>query len=204
MSEPAPRLQAGGGFEPPSPGSGSLPVGLTKAEFKRLLRAPIGPNATRDRAILLTLYATACRASELCGMRWERWQGTTLRFWRPKVKRDHEVRALLPQTVGALAALRRATGSLQPTGPMFVGQRGPLTPNGLWRLLQRLGRDAGIPAHKRRPHTVRHGRAIHLLEDGCSLRAVQLLLGHRRITSTEAYLQVAHGWLESQLSRSTL
>jgi len=203
MPEPQrlPRPASHGG-EPPcgGPRSRSLPVVLSTDELRALLRAPVGPGAVRDVALLQVLYATACRRSELCAMRWEGLdrRRMRLRFFRPKTRDWHEV----PISAGALEAIYRLRSTVRSTvlrGVIFVGQRGPLTPNGVWRIVDRWGRAAGIAAVKARPHVLRHSRAVHLIEHGCALVAVKELLGHASLAVTSQYLRVASGWVEDQI-----
>ena len=213
MGEPARTPQAraasAGGGPPRRPRrSKSLPKVVSREEMKAWIRAAYA-RSVRDGGLVTLAYFTAARRSELAGMKWEGWAEPrrTLRFWRPKNKDWHEV-DLHPDAMEALVRLRLALRltriALTATGPIFRGQRGPLTVEGVRGIVGRSGRDAGIPADKARPHVLRHTRAYLLLEDGYGVDVVQQVLGHADVSTTSLYLHVSRGRVAEAMNGSGL
>jgi len=174
----------------------TLPKVLDGADVARLLEAPDRgtPRGARDAAMLELLYATGLRVSELTGL--------TLGdlhldagYLRCVGKGSKE--RVVPMGTPAAAALSAYLESGRPTllrgrrsDTLFVGRAGaPLTRQGFWKLIKAYGRKAGIRAALS-PHVVRHSFATHLLENGADLRAVQMLLGHSDISTTQIYTHV--------------
>jgi integrase/recombinase XerD len=182
-------------LEPPKTWK-SLPKVLDGAEVLRLLDAPdrADPRGARDRAMLEVLYATGLRVSELVGLRLHdlRLDAGYLRCVGKGAKER-----VVPMGAEASAALRdyldagrEALLSGRRSDVVFVGRSGaPLTRQGFWKLIKAYGRRAGIRASLS-PHVVRHSFATHLLENGADLRAVQMLLGHADISTTQIYTHV--------------
>lgn len=205
MSEPARArapLAGGGSGQPPVDMGGGrrrkLPKVLSRGEMADLFRAPIGPFAARDKALIRFMYASACRVSEACGLTWDGidWGREVARFWRPKVSSEHEV----PLTPDSLEALRRLRSGISPAGPVFLSRTGgPLTPNGAWRMIRKWARCCGIPDAKCHSHILRASRATHLIENGCPLLAVQSHLGHVSARTTSLYLWTAKGWADEAI-----
>ena len=173
-----------------------VPGFLSVADVERLLAAPEGegPLALRDRAALEMLYATGARASELCGLD----VGSVnfeYTFARCLGKRGKE--RLVPVGSRALQALRRyigdGRGALLRDGSgaaLFLTRRGTrLSRHSLLALVRKYGRAAGLGAEVH-PHMLRHSFATHLLAGGADLRAVQVMLGHADISTTEIYSHV--------------
>lgn len=173
-----------------------LPVVLSGHEMDRLLAVPGGktPQSQRDRAALELLYAAGLRASELCELKLENLH-LALGVVRPYGKGDKE--RLVPMGRPALAALQTyldhgrqklLKGRLSPY--VFIGNRGQhLSRMGLFKIIRRLALAAGIPKEIS-PHKLRHAFATHLLQGGADLRAVQEMLGHSDISTTEIYTHV--------------
>jgi len=173
-----------------------LPKVLDGADVERLLEAPdrTNPRGARDAAMFEVLYATGLRASELVGLRLHdlRLDAGYLRC----VGKGSKER-VVPMGAEASAALqaylasgRQALLAGRRSDSVFVGRAGaPLTRQGFWKLLKAHGRRAGIRASLS-PHVVRHSFATHLLENGADLRAVQMLLGHADISTTQIYTHV--------------
>ena len=181
----------------------TLPRHLRPGEIEVLLAAPSGdsPMAQRDRAILELLYATGLRVAELVGLDW----------------RDLDLKERVLRTLGkggkermvpfgrpareALRAWREGWTTLRQrlvdthqgpaTGePLFVNLRGErLTDRSVRRILDRYVA-ATATAHGVHPHTLRHTFATHLLESGADLRAIQELLGHSSLSTTQRYTHV--------------
>ena len=149
--------------------------------------------ATRDTAIIETLYSTGCRVSELCAMNRFDPRADTLRIIgkRERVRNVY----LGAKARRALRMWSRLRADREPA--LFVSRnphgrlRGRLTPRGVQWILRERGRDARLDAGGGRdlhPHAFRHAFATHLLENGAGLKYVQDLLGHASIATTEIYL----------------
>jgi len=174
----------------------TLPHVLDGSDVERLLGAPdrTEPRGARDVAMMEVLYATGLRVSELCGLRLDdlHLDGGYLRC----IGKGSKER-VVPIGGEASAALRSYLAEGRPallagrrSDAVFVGRAGaPLTRQGFWKLLRVYARQAGIRAALS-PHVVRHSFATHLLENGADLRAVQMLLGHADISTTQIYTHV--------------
>jgi tyrosine recombinase XerC len=175
-----------------------LPKFLDESECSRLMDAPEGdePAALRDRAILEVLYGGGLRAGELAGIRPEDLDldGGAVRV-RGKGNRER-MAPLGREAVGTLRAYLARV-------PARSGQRvfrnlrgGPLTERSIRRILKRHALRSGLGAAVS-PHTLRHSFATHLLNRGANLRAVQELLGHETISTTQIYTHVTTERLRS-------
>jgi integrase/recombinase XerD len=170
-----------------------LPEPLSVARVKRLFVMPGGPSR-RDRAILGLLYACGLRVSELISLRvgdidisqrWVRCRG------KGEKERLIPLGASACVWVAAYLAERSRRGDLlDSSSPLFVG-RGcrALTRQTVWRLVKSYAQCAGI-AQRVTPHTLRHSFATHLLSGGADLRAIQEMLGHARLSTTQRYTHV--------------
>lgn len=164
-----------------------LPEVLDADEMAQLVEVPgDDAEAVRDRALLELLYSSGLRVAELCGVRWQDLDaaGGLLRVTGKGAKTR-----LVPvgaKALAALAALRAQDGG-RDDDPLVRGRRGaPLTPNGVRARLKRRAQAQGV--WKRvYPHLLRHSCASHLLESSGDLRAVQELLGHADIGTTQIY-----------------
>jgi integrase/recombinase XerD len=175
----------------------SLPKVLNYSEVKKLLAAPRGdePIAVRDRALLEVMYACGLRASETIGLELAHLD-LERGFLRAHGKGSKE--RLVPlgseAVVAVKAYLRGARPKLVGEGAepkLFVNFRGgPLTRQGLYKIVQRHARAAGLGG-RMSPHTLRHSFATHLLAGGCDLRAVQEMLGHADISTTQMYTHLS-------------
>jgi integrase/recombinase XerD len=177
--------------------SKKLPQVLNYAEVQKLLAAPRGsePTALRDRALLEVMYACGLRASETIGLELgdvDMREG----FLRARGKGSKE--RLVPLGRQAILAINAYLRSGRPKlvgerheAKMFVNFRGgPLTRQGLYKIVQRHAHDAGLTG-RMSPHTLRHSFATHLLQNGCDLRAVQEMLGHADISTTQMYTHLS-------------
>jgi integrase/recombinase XerD len=172
-----------------------LPKVLSEEEVERLLAAPdvATPAGLRDKAMLELLYATGLRVSELVGLRLPQIDlkgGFLLAFGKGSKER------VVPVGEEAERALARYLAELRPKlakgrhDAVFVNLRGaPMTRQGFWKILKALGVRAGI-GRPISPHVLRHSFATHLLEHGADLRAVQAMLGHSDIATTEIYTHI--------------
>jgi integrase/recombinase XerD len=189
-----------------SRGSRPLPRFLGVDEVDRLLAQPDArsPAGARDRAMLELLYASGLRVSELVGLPLAA-VDAQLGIVRVRGKGGKErVVPVGERAQDTLAAyLRTGRGVLlggRQSRDLFVTQRGRrMTRQGFWKLLGRYARAAGLPdVH---PHTLRHSFATHLLERGADLRAVQAMLGHADIATTQIYTHVDRERLKAVLAK---
>jgi len=185
----------------------TLPRFLMESEVEKLLDAPDGsPEGIRDRAVLEVLYATGLRASELTGIEVDDidLDGRTLRVLG-KGRRER----IVPFGVHAQRALREYLPvrkrwiEAQPSEPaFFVTPRGKaLTTAGLRRLLARGLEHASI-AKQVTPHSLRHSFATHLLNAGADLRAIQELLGHASLGTTQRYTHLSTAQMKAVYDRA--
>ncbi|WLR53254.1 site-specific tyrosine recombinase XerD [Bacillus tianshenii] len=173
-----------------------LPKVLSSNEVEALLSAPKGttPFALRDQAMIELLYATGMRVSELVSLDIGDVH-LTMGFVRCLGKGSKE--RIIP--VGRMASkaldtyLQRGRSNLlkrEQNDALFLNNHGRrLTRQGFWKILKKLTREAGIEKELT-PHTLRHSFATHLLENGADLRAVQEMLGHADISTTQIYTHV--------------
>ena len=169
--------------------AGFLPVDETHLLVEA--RAVGGDARARDRAVLELLYATGMRASECLGLRLE---DLNLAAGYVICTGKGSRQRLVPVGAEALEWMRRYLRDVRPghtrrrdAGRLFVNPRGgPLSRQSLWTLVRRAAAAAGL---RRRvsPHMLRHSFASHLLEGGADLRAVQAMLGHADISTTQIY-----------------
>ncbi|MET0151998.1 MAG: tyrosine recombinase XerC [Candidatus Binatia bacterium] len=170
-----------------------LPVFLPIDDTERLLNGLSGGDAwaDRDRAILETLYATGLRVSELVGLDWEHVdvENECVRaFGKGRKER------IVPIGEIALDALRSYRRMLGEAGidadAVFVNRRGRrLTTRSVARFVKRYAQRSGTPVAAS-PHALRHSFATHLLNQGADLRAIQELLGHSSLSTTQRYTHV--------------
>ena len=179
----------------------TLPDVLTVDEIERLLAAPTldDPLAFRDRAMLELAYGAGLRVSEwiTIGLRDVLLEEKLVRVFGKGSKER-----LVPigrTAIGAVATyLREQRPRLERgggKGVLFLNARGePLSRMGAWKILRRYVERAGITKEVS-PHTLRHSFATHLLEGGADLRAVQEMLGHADISTTQIYTHVDREYL---------
>jgi len=169
-----------------------LPNVLVMDEVDRLLSAPDTATARglRDRAMLEVLYATGLRVSELIGLRLDG-VNTEAGFVRCIGKGSKErIVPLGASAATAVLAYLQVRQVQKPTNFLFLNNRGEkLSRMGFWKILRAYGIRAGI-RKPLTPHVLRHSFATHLLERGADLRAVQTMLGHANISTTEIYTHV--------------
>jgi integrase/recombinase XerC len=185
-----------------------LPAHLTVDDTFRLLATASDDTwrAARDGALLEVLYGAGIRVSELVALRWDDIDATreTVRV----VGKGHKER-IVPIGRPALAALDRyrerlAAGprAVGADAPVFLNARyGQLTTRSVARIVDRLTRMSGARV-KTTPHVLRHSFATHLLSSGADLRAIQELLGHARLSTTQTYTHVDLGHLAEVYDRA--
>ncbi len=176
--------------------SRSLPRFLSFREVEKLLQTPdeSTPLGARDGAMLEILYATGTRVTELLSLRLDSVDldvGYVVAFGKGAKER------IVPIGSRAVERLRRyqdgarhvlTKGKECPY--LFTNSRGgQLTRQGFWKIIKKYGTMAGVHSHLS-PHVIRHSFATHLLEHGADLRAVQQMLGHADISTTQIYTHV--------------
>jgi integrase/recombinase XerD len=181
----------------------TLPAVLSVAEVKLLLNAPNtdAPLAIRDRALLEFAYATGMRVSELVGIKLQHISFAE-RVVRVFGKGGKE--RIIPFGKTALGVISMYARETRPAldrgngrGVLFLNARGtPLSRVGAWGIIRANARRAGL-AKRVTPHTLRHTFATHLLEGGADLRAVQEMLGHADLSTTQLYTHVDRDYLRT-------
>ncbi len=187
-------------------GARSLPKALSVDEVTRLLQAPVGdgPLPVRDRAMLEVLYGAGLRISELTSADVD---DLDRREQLIRVRGKGDKDRIVPYGDMAASALERwlvaGRPSIPPRAPaLFVNARGGrLTRQGVWKLLRKHAERAGL-ATEVSPHTLRHSFATHLLDGGADIRAVQELLGHASVTTTQIYTLVSRRALQEVYART--
>jgi integrase/recombinase XerD len=193
----------------PSPRLGrSLPRALSESQIDALLQAPDITTAAglRDRAMLELMYGSGLRVSELVGL--ETLQ-LNLRQGALRVTGKGGKERLVPLGDEArhwieryLEQARPALGGARPIATLFLGSRGAmLSRQRFWHAVKRHALAAGIDPAKVTPHGLRHSFATHLLNHGADLRALQMLLGHSSLSTTQIYTLVAKEGLKRMHAR---
>jgi integrase/recombinase XerD len=181
----------------------SLPRVLSEADVRALIDAPDveKPRGLRDRAMLELLYATGLRISELVGLRMSM-VNTRQGVVRVIGKGGRE--RLIPIGEEALAWVGRYLIEARPrllegaaSDVLFPGRAGrQMTRQTFWHAIKKYVALAGIVRNVS-PHTLRHAFATHLINHGADLRAVQMMLGHADLTTTQIYTHVAQSRLKT-------
>jgi integrase/recombinase XerD len=168
------------------------------AVAKLLAQPPDTPRGRRDAAMIELAYASGLRVSELVALAVA---DLNLHHGFVRVTGKGNKTRLVPVGAAARGKLERYLADDRPAcvkdpaeRAMFLTDRGrPMTRQGFWKLLRAYARRAGVrlPAGDVSPHKLRHSFATHLVEHGADLRAVQAMLGHADIATTEIYTQVS-------------
>lgn len=174
-----------------------LPDVLSIDEIDLLLTTPETSknNGYRDRTMLELLYATGIRVSELINIEVE---DVNLLMGFVKVFGKGNKERIIPLGETVIELLKTYIENVRPqllkkqvTHTLFLNMQGkPLTRQGIWKIIKQTGAKAGIQK-RLTPHTLRHSFATHLLENGADLRAVQEMLGHSDISTTQLYTHVS-------------
>jgi integrase/recombinase XerD len=181
----------------------SLPGSLSESEVTSLLQAPDidDPVGLRDRAMLELLYASGLRVSELVGLSvaaLNQRQGVVRVLGKGGKER------LVPVGQEALGWVSRYIDQARPAlvqgrpcSALFPSRRGrSMARQTFWHAVKRYAMVAGIP-REISPHTLRHAFATHLLNHGADLRAVQMMLGHADLSTTQIYTHIAQARLKA-------
>ncbi|WP_284640373.1 site-specific tyrosine recombinase XerD [Paenibacillus silviterrae] len=186
-----------------------LPKVLTVQEVETLLEAPqtTSPNGMRDKAMLELLYATGIRVSELISLDLQS-VNLGMGFIRCIGKGSKE--RIVP--IGRMAS-HFLTAYIETMRPkllkqskteeaLFINHLGTrITRQGFWKIIKRYAMEANI-MKEITPHTLRHSFATHLLENGADLRAVQEMLGHADISTTQIYTHVTRSKMKEVYDRT--
>lgn len=152
----------------------------------------------RDVAIVLFLLDTAVRVSELCSLTMQDVDLVSKKAVVLGKGNKHRAVYFSRQTGRALTAYLRGT-TRQPTDPLFISEkRCPFSRNGMFQLVERLGKNAGVEATRCSPHTFRHTAAIWFLRNGGNVFSLQQMLGHTDIKMTSHYLAIADADIQFQ------
>jgi integrase/recombinase XerC len=173
----------------------SLPAHLTLDGIDRLLATPAADRwlGLRDRALLEVLYSSGLRVSELTGLDWSDVDATAGLVRVLGKGRKERVVPIGRHALRALDAYRGAAEGHVPVGEgaVFRNRRGGrLTPRSVARLMERYVLASSAATTKATPHALRHTFATHLLGAGADLRAIQELLGHASLSTTQRYTHV--------------
>lgn len=167
----------------------SLPKALTREEIKRLLSV-IPPTRKRDRLIVLLLYGAGLRVSEVCNLRrkdvdLER-SLIVVRGGKGAKDRVVPISETLARTIKEYLQSRE-DGSEYLLVENRRKNKDKISPKTVWYILKEYGKKAGVEVT---PHKLRHSFATHMLEEGVDIRAIQELLGHSNLSTTQIYTKV--------------
>jgi integrase/recombinase XerD len=185
-----------------------LPKALSESDVEALLQAPVvdDPVGLRDRAMLELMYGAGLRVSELVGLETVQ---LNLRQGALRVTGKGGKERLVPLGEEAVHWLERYLAQARPLlagkralAPLFLSRRGAeLSRQVFWQAVKRYAVLAGIDSTRVSPHGLRHSFATHLLNHGADLRALQLLLGHSSLSTTQIYTLVAKEGLKRMHAR---
>ena len=184
-----------------------IPNVLTVTQIDNLLSQPSGdlPKEIRDKAMLELLYATGIRVSELIRLKAE---DVNLKLGYI-ICRDKAKERIVPFGLTAknsvLRYITEARDRLlkgQETEALFVNCSGrPMSRQGFWKIVKSYGDKAGIEEDIT-PHTLRHSFALHLVENGADLRAVQEMMGHSVISTTQVYADMKNTKIREEYNKA--
>lgn len=174
-----------------------LPKSISEQQIDLLLQAPDTNDAIglRDRAMLETLYASGLRVSELVGLTFSQ---VSLNQGLTRIMGKGSKERLTPLGEEAVFWIQEYINKARPellgrqvSDYLFLSRRGSnMTRQTFWYRLKAMAKQSGI-ASNITPHTLRHAFATHLLNHGADLRAVQMLLGHSDLSTTQIYTHIA-------------
>lgn len=185
----------------------NLPESLTSLEVENLISVhnEKTDKGLRDKAIFELMYSSGLRVSEICSLKIEdiSFEGKYLRIFG-KGKRER----IVPINDSALDILKKYINTSRvilvkgkDTNELFLNFRGDkISRVGIWKIVKEAMRKSGVEKNIH-PHTFRHSFATHLIQHGADLRAVQRMLGHSDITTTEIYTHVDSSHLKKQIDK---
>ncbi len=169
-----------------------LPKFLTEEEASKLMQADISPRfSARNKAILELAYSSGLRRSEITGL-----NVADINFGEGivKVLGKGGRERLVPVTDIALESIKiylSTRAGVQPASPLFLGSKGTrLSGEGLAQIVKKSAVNSHL-ARKITPHGIRHSFATHLLNNGCDLKTLQEMLGHKSLSATQVYTHVS-------------
>ncbi|MDD6328654.1 MAG: site-specific tyrosine recombinase XerD [Eubacteriales bacterium] len=182
-----------------------VPEILTVEEINRLLEQPSknNPKEVRDKAMLELLYATGMRVSELVSLQLSD-VNLTMNYI---MCRDASKERVIPIENAAKSALERYISDARPimcadSTCLFTNLKGQaMTRQGFWKLIKTYAKRAGIDKDIT-PHMIRHSFASHLVSNGADLKAVQEMLGHSDISTTQIYLKSRQSRIKEEYDRA--
>ena len=183
-----------------------LPQVLSRDEVVRLLAAPVGdkPNVVRDRAMLHTMYASGLRVSELVGLDINDVNleaGFLAAYGKGRKRRVIPMGEIAGEAIREYIAAVRGRWAAPGERAVFVTARGgPMTRQAFFLSIRDYAVAAGITKSVS-PHKLRHSFATHLLIGGADLRAVQMMLGHSDIATTQVYTHLTRDDLKTMHTR---
>jgi integrase/recombinase XerC len=185
-----------------------LPKAITVDQINKLLSAPSDSDmlGARDRAILEVLYSTGIRVSEVVAINR---QDIDLDAGQLRIRGKGRRERVVPVGSHAAAAVRRylvvaeaERGAIAPAAPLFMNKLGSrLSSRSVRRKVTKYLKMAGLDPDIS-PHTIRHSFATHLLDNGADLRAVQELLGHQSLSSTQVYTHLTTARMREAYDRA--
>ena len=184
----------------------ALPKFLDLEEVDRLLAQPdtVTPRGMRDKALISVLYATGLRVSELISLKLSNLHlddGYVTCIGKGDKERIVPIGQDATDWVKRYLAESRPRLAASGSRWLFVNARGtPLSRVGFWKLLKEYGIKAGI-SRSISPHVLRHSFATHLLDRGADLRAIQMMLGHADLSTTQIYTHVLEARLRAVYDR---
>lgn len=180
-----------------------LPKVLSPETVDELLAAPGHSDrfALRDRAILCVLYATGARVSELCGLRTtdvHLVEGFCRVVGKGNKERIVSLNPVAREAVEKYLKHERSelVRSLENPWLFVTRSGGPISRVAVWNLVKKYARRVGC-SEEVSPHTLRHSFATHMLAGGAEIRALQEMLGHASVRTTQLYTHVDHGRLKA-------
>lgn len=182
-----------------------MPRTLSESDVEEILNAPntVTPLGMRDRAMLELMYACGLRVSELVNLKI---YGVHLDAGCVQLVGKGGRERVVPMNDEAARILRLYLGEarqqlaavIRDPDALFLTNRGrAMSRKTFWVMMKRYAAQAGLNGRMPSPHTLRHAFATHLVNNGADLRAVQMMLGHSSITSTEIYTHVAKARLSA-------
>ncbi|MBM7561554.1 site-specific tyrosine recombinase XerD [Fusibacter tunisiensis] len=173
-----------------------MPAVLTLSEVEKLISSPDirTPIGKRDKAMIELLYATGIRVSELIDLNLSDVNTAMgyIRCTHHSKSRVVPLGSMASKAVESYLNLARTQLINEDNEALFVNYYGKrMTRQGFWKVVKRYSEDAGI-GKKITPHTLRHSFAFHLVQNGADLRAVQEMMGHSDVASTQIYLEMSN------------